>query len=74
MASTGPALTCCKLLSCCKLTRAAPCLLPQPQLRFALQVPALLLVYVANVALLPEACRERLGGGVDSLSACVAIG
>lgn len=44
------------------------------QLRFALQVPALLLVYVANVALLPEACRERLGGGVDSLSACVAIG
>lgn len=74
MASTGPALSCFKLLSRCKLIWAAPCPLPPPQLRFALQVPALLLVYIANVALLPEACRERLGGGVDSLSACVAIG
>jgi hypothetical protein len=44
------------------------------QLRFALQVPALLLVYAANVALLPAACRERLGGVADSLSTCVAIG
>ena len=53
------------------LPRPPPC---PSQLRFALQVPALLLVYVANVALLPEACRERLGGATDSLSTCVAVG
>lgn len=44
------------------------------QLRFALQVPALLLIYAANAVLLPAACRERMGGAADSLSTCVAVG
>lgn len=48
--------------------------LPPLQLRFALQVPALLLIYAANAVLLPAACRERMGGAADSLSTCVAVG
>ena len=45
-----------------------------PQLRFALQVPALMLMYAANVLLLPAACQRSVGSGGASLSTCMAVG
>lgn len=44
------------------------------QLRFTLQVPALLLVYATNILALPAACQQRAAPAAGSVSACVAAG
>lgn len=72
----------CRIVSCqiiikllnAQLQRPDLQTLPTPlQLRFALQVPALLLMYAANVVLLPGACQHRLGSSDGSIPACVAV-
>lgn len=45
------------------------------QLRFALQVPALLFMYGANVLLLPAACQLSVGqGAASTVPSCIALG